>query len=87
MGLEDSVRTGVWAECARTTTFLSNITAFKAMDKCAYQLFRKPKLPKSVRIFGETGIIALKYYLRIKLKSRGLTCTLVGYSVDQANDV
>jgi hypothetical protein len=35
-GHEDSVNTGVWAECARTTTFLSNITSIKAKDKFPY---------------------------------------------------
>jgi hypothetical protein len=52
-GLEDSVRTGVWAECVRTTTILSNITSIKAKDKCPYHnIFGiKPKLPKSLRMF------------------------------------
>jgi hypothetical protein len=37
-GLEDSVRTGVWNECAGTTTFFSNITSIKTESKCPYQL-------------------------------------------------
>jgi hypothetical protein len=50
-GLEDSVRTGLWPECARVTTFLSNITLIKAKDKYPYQLMfgSKPKLPTSLR--------------------------------------
>jgi hypothetical protein len=28
-GLEDSVRSGVWAECIRTATILSNIISIK----------------------------------------------------------
>jgi hypothetical protein len=36
--LEDSIRTGVWVECARVTTFLSNITSIKAKHKCPYEL-------------------------------------------------
>jgi hypothetical protein len=31
-GLEGSLRTGVFAKCARTTTFLSNVTLIKAKD-------------------------------------------------------
>jgi hypothetical protein len=37
-GLEDRVRTDVWTECARATTFLSNITKIMAKDRCTYQL-------------------------------------------------
>ena len=32
-GLENSERSGIWAECARTRTFLSNIMAIKAKEK------------------------------------------------------
>jgi hypothetical protein len=36
-GTGDSIRTGVWAECERTTTFFFNITPIKAKDKIPYQ--------------------------------------------------
>jgi hypothetical protein len=54
-GLENDVRSGVWSECANTVTFLSNITSTKTQDKCPHQLLFKvkPKLPSSLRIFGE----------------------------------
>jgi hypothetical protein len=48
-GIEDSVRTGVWAEFARITTFLSNIILIKAKDKCPYEIMfsSKSKLPQT----------------------------------------
>jgi hypothetical protein len=33
-GLENSERSGIWAECARTTTFLSKIIAIEIKKKC-----------------------------------------------------
>jgi hypothetical protein len=87
-GLDDSIRTGVWADCARTTTFLSNIISIKAKDKCAYQLIfsRKSKLSTSLRIFGGMGVVITKDGVQGKLKNRSLTCMFVKYSVDHTND-
>jgi hypothetical protein len=61
-GLGYSVRTDTWDKCARTTTFLSNITSIKAKDKCAYQLMfgSKTKLPTSLSIFGDMGGVNTK---------------------------
>jgi hypothetical protein len=85
-GIEEGLRSGVWAECARTTTFLSNITALKSRAICPYQLMfgSKPKLPSSLKIFGEMGVITIKDDIQSKLKYQGLTCMFVGYSVDHA---
>jgi hypothetical protein len=61
-GLKNGVRSGVWAECARTVTFLSNITAIKVQEKCPFQLLYgcKPKLASSLRIFGEMRVVTTK---------------------------
>jgi hypothetical protein len=61
--VKDSVRTGVWAECARTSSFLSNVMLIKAKDECPHQLMfgSKPKLPTS--FFGEKGVITIKDYI------------------------
>jgi hypothetical protein len=89
VGLEDSVRTGLWAERVRTTTFPSNITSIKAKDEFPYQIIfgSKPKLLTSLRIFGEMGVVTTKDDIQGKLKNRGLTSMSVEYSVDHANDV
>jgi hypothetical protein len=88
-GLEDSVRTGVWAECARITTFLSNITLIKAKGRCPYQLMfgSKLKLLTSLNIPEEIVIVTTKDDIQGKSKNRGLTNMFVGYSVVHANDV
>jgi hypothetical protein len=88
-GLKDRVRHGVWAECANTVTFLSNITALKSKDVCPYQLLfgSKPKLPESLRSFGEVGVVTTKSNIQGKLRNRGTVCMFVGYSVDHAHDV
>ena len=88
-GLENDVRSGVWSECANTVTFLSNITSMKMQDKCPYQLLfgNNPKLPSSLRIFGEMGVVITKAEIQGKLTNCGTTCMFMGYSVDHSNDV
>jgi hypothetical protein len=46
-GLEDIIRTVIWAECAKTTNFFSNIASINANDECPYQIIfgNEPKLP------------------------------------------
>jgi hypothetical protein len=88
-GLEEGLRSVVWDECARNTTFLSSITALKSREMCPYQLMfgNKPKLPSSFKMFGEMAVVTTKDDIQSKLKTRGLTYMFVGYSVDHANDV
>jgi hypothetical protein len=80
-GLKNGVRYGVWAECARTVTFLPNITAIKVQEKCPFQLLYgcKPKLAPSLRIFGEMGVVMTKNMIQGDV--------FMGYSVDHSNDV
>jgi hypothetical protein len=87
--LKDRMRHGVWAECANTVTFLSNITDLKSKDVCPYQLLfgSKPKLPESLRSFGEVGVVTTKCNIQGKLSNRGAVYMFVGYSVDYAHDV
>jgi hypothetical protein len=42
-GLKDHLRSGVWAECAMTVTFLSNITFIKDKTNFPDQLLRGSK--------------------------------------------
>ena len=88
-GLKDDLRSGVWAECAMTVTFLSNITSVKNLDICPHQLLFgcKPKLPASLRSFGEIGVVTTKDKIQGKLKNRGTPCMFVGYSAHHAHDV
>jgi hypothetical protein len=88
-GVKDQLRSGVWAECAITVTFLSNVTSIKNKEVCPYELLFgcKPKLPTSLRSFGEIGVVTTKANIQSKLKNRGTPCMFVGYSVHHANDV
>jgi hypothetical protein len=88
-GLKDQLRSGVWAECTLTVTFLSNITSFKNQEICPYQLLYgcKPRLPASLRSFGEIGIVTTKDKIQGKLNNRGTPCMFVSYSVHHTHDV
>jgi hypothetical protein len=88
-GVKDQLRSGVWAECVMTVTFLSNFTSIKNKEVYPYEfLFGcKPKLTTSLRSFGEIGVVTTKANIQSKLKNRGLPCKFVEYSVRNANDV
>jgi hypothetical protein len=70
-------------------TFLSNVTSIKNKEVCTYEILFgcKPKLPTSLRSFGEIGLLTTKGNIQSKLKNRGTPCMFVGYSVNHANDV
>jgi len=88
-GLENEIRSGGWSKCASTVIFLSNVTSFKAQDKCPYQLLFgvKTKLPSSFRAFGEMGVAITNAEIQGKLTNHGTTCMFMGYLVDHSNDV
>jgi hypothetical protein len=56
---------------------------------CRYRLMfgSKQKLPSSLKIFGEMGVVTTKDDIQSKLKNRQLTSMFIGYSIDHANDV
>jgi hypothetical protein len=60
-GLQYEVRSEVWSECAKTVTFLSNISSLEAQDNSPYQLLfgRTSKLPSSLRPFGDWELLQL----------------------------
>jgi hypothetical protein len=87
--LKDHLRSGVWAECAMTVTYLSNITSIKEKMICSYQLLfgNKPIVPESLRSFGEIGVVTTKNDIQGKLTNRGTPCIFMGYSINHAHDV
>jgi hypothetical protein len=82
-GLKDHLRSGVWVECAMTATYLSNITSIKEKMICPYQLLfgSKPRLPESLRSFGEIGVVTIKKDIQGKPTNRGTPCMFMGYSI------
>ena len=88
-GLKDHLRNGVWAECAMTVTFLSNIISIKSDEQRPYHLLfgTKPKLPSLLKDFGEIGVVSTKDDIQGKLKNSEAYCMFVGYSVNHENNV
>jgi hypothetical protein len=88
-GLKDHLRSGVWAECAMTVTYLSKITSIKEKLICPYQLLfgNKPRIPESLRSFDENGVVTTKNDIQWKLTNRGTRCMFMGYSINHAHDV
>jgi hypothetical protein len=88
-GLKDHLRSGVWAECAMTVTYLSNITSIKEKMICLHQLLfgSKPRLPETLRSFGEVGVVTTKKDIQGKLTNRGILCIFMGYSINHVHDV
>jgi hypothetical protein len=88
-GLKDHLRSGVWAECAMTVTYLSNNTSIKEKMICPYQLLfgNEPRLPESLRSFVEIGFVTTKNDIQGKLSNRGTPCMFMGYSIKHAHDV
>jgi hypothetical protein len=78
-GVKDQLRSGFWAECSMTVTFLSNITLIKNKEVCTYEFFFgcKPKLSKILRSFGKIGVVITKANIQSKLKNRGSSCILL----------
>jgi hypothetical protein len=67
------LRSGVWAECAITVMFLSNVTSIKDKEICPYDMLFvcKPKLlVVSLRLFDEIGVVTTKASIQSKLKNR-----------------
>jgi hypothetical protein len=88
-GLKDHLRSGVWAECAMTVTYLSNITSIKEKMICPCQLLfgNKPRITEILRSFGEIGVVTTKNDIQGKLTNRGAPCMFMGYSISHAHDV
>jgi hypothetical protein len=66
-GVKDQLRSGVWAECVMTVTFLLNVTSIKNKEVCPYELLFgcKPTLPTRLRSFGEIGVVKTKANIQV----------------------
>jgi hypothetical protein len=88
-GFKDELRNKIWAECAMTTTSLSNVIDTKSGNKCPYELLFgcKPKLNSSLMTFGDIGVVTTKDKIQGKLRNRGSTCMFVGNTDNHSRDV
>jgi len=85
-GSYESLRHGLWAECANTATKLANIAAPSKKSPPHFQFFKtNPPFVSNLRVFGEIGIVNDAAPLRSKLANRGEHCMFIGYADDHAN--
>jgi hypothetical protein len=87
-GVKDQPRFGIWAECAMTVTFLSNVNLINN-EVCPYELLFgcKPNSPTSLRSCGKIEVVTIIANFQGKLKNQGTPCMFVEYSVIHANDI
>jgi hypothetical protein len=69
-GLKDEFRSRIWAECASTATFYSNILLTNGRSKSPQELMfgNKSHCVNNLRLFGEMGVITTKEKIQEKLK-------------------
>ena len=69
-GLKHEVRSGIWAECASTATFYSNILLTNRRRKFPQELMfgNKSHCVNNLRLFGELGVVTTKEKIQGKLK-------------------
>ena len=90
-GIESKYKGEFWCEVVSTATKLDNIMVRPERTKTPHTLFygEDAKYTRSLRTFGEIGVIAIHEgkKMRSKLDDRGKTCMFVGYADDQTKDV
>ena len=61
-GLRDEVRSGIWAECASTATFYSNVLRTNRRSKYPQELMfgKKSHCVNNLRLLGEMGAVTPK---------------------------
>jgi hypothetical protein len=87
-GLTGDLRNKIWAECAMTTTYPSNINSSKSSLKSPFELLfgSKPILHYELKIFGEVGMVTTKDKIQSK-PNCGSPCIFVGYAENHSRDV
>jgi hypothetical protein len=72
-GLTGGLRNKVWAECAITTTYLSNILSSKSSLKSPFELLfgSKPILHYELKMISEVGVVTTIDKIQPKLTNRG----------------
>jgi hypothetical protein len=81
-GIHEEIKSGIWADCAYTTTFYSNILAARVTKRSLQELLfgKEAHCAFNQRMFGKIGIVTTKKKIQGKLKDQGTVCIFVGYS-------
>ena len=79
--LTQSLRDGLWTECANTATALDNIITHDPQQRSPHELFygKPSKIVNNLRTFGEIGIVKTATKTQSKIVNRGEACIFVGY--------
>ena len=87
--LTGALRTGLWAECARTATNLDNIDCDNQEKVPRYKRFMKEDYKgfQHIQKFGEVGIMTKREKLKAKIKNRGIPCLYLGHADGHGSDV
>jgi hypothetical protein len=77
-GLQEEIRSGIWAESAPNSTFYSNVLAARVTKRSPQALIfvKEAHCAHNLRIFGEMGILTEKK-IQGKLKDCGTFCKFV----------
>ena len=86
-GLTGTLRQGLWAECARTATYLENILVYDKISSFEKFYGFCPKWTSTMRVFGEIAILYYGKKIRSKLEDRGYPAIFVGYCDDHSSNV
>jgi hypothetical protein len=88
-GLIGDLRNKIWAECAMTTTYLSNVVSMKSSFESPFELLFGTKriLHDKLKIFGEVGVVTTKEKIQAKLTNRRSPCIFDGYAENHSRDV
>ena len=88
-GLTGNLRSGLWAECARTATKLDNLDCENEDKEPRYKRFFKKDFEglDYLKSFGEVGIMTLREKMKAKIKNRGIPCLYLGSADSHGKDV
>ena len=89
--MEGALRKSLWAEAGNTAINLMNIQVSQKTEKTPYEKFsgqqELPRYVNNLHSFGEVGIILKGGKIRSKIIDRGQRAIMVGYGVQNGNEV
>ena len=87
--LNESLRCGLWAECAQTATYLDNLDCENMGEQPRYKLFNgtDDKRFSYLRKFGEMAIVTTGNLIRNKLENRGVPAIYLGHAPQHSAQV
>jgi hypothetical protein len=87
--LTDSLRKGLWAECANCATVNENLSVSPTTETPSYERFfcEPSKLIWNLRTFGEMAVAATRLKIQAQILNKGKYGMFVGYAPNHAPDV